>query len=63
MHGMAAKFIIATDVCVYVCEYCNCVFLFLETLRALYFETLPGEIGKLKNLQIVSVIYRLYLIC
>lgn len=36
------------------------MFLFLETLRALYlgdndFEFLPPEIGNLKNLQIVSI--------
>lgn len=40
------------------------MFLFLETLRALYlgdndFEFLPPEIGNLKNLQIVSYNFNL----
>jgi len=47
--------------CLLCGSYCNLVVFVAETLRALYladndFETLPADIGKLVNLQIVSAV-------
>ena len=59
---MKKKTVHACDITVHACDItvhaCDIIVL-VETLRALYmadndFETLPAELGQLKNLQIVS---------